>query len=799
MANDSKPCSAEQNVRGRQSDDGLHAVGRCRTCTNLQATPFAGLRLSQATGRLRLWSVCVLIGVLPTAAMGQSVCLPAPRLLTTMPMGGQVGTTVEVTISGENFEDADDLSFSHPGITATQKLDDSGAPIANRYIVSIAEDCPKGIHEARVMTRLGVSSSRAFNVGSQPEAVQTQKNTSLETAMSLQLNSVCNAAMTKQAVDFYTFEAVQGQRIVVDCGAKGIDSKLNPVLIVADADGNDLQVERRGGAIDFTAPESGSHVIKLHDLTFNGGKEYFYRLSLKEMPSDAVVSRLPATQSVSASSWPPADLPGVAAGQETEPNNQHDQAQKITLPCDISGSFFPAADVDTFEFVASKGDVWWVEVASERFGLATDPSIVVQHVTGQGTDEKLTDLVELTDIPSPVKVSSNGYSYDGPPYNAGSPDIIGKVEIKEDGVHRLQLSDLFGGTRSDPRNVYRLIIRRATPDFSLVSWALHMNLRNGDRNALSKPIALRGGATMPLEVVVVRRDGFDGEIDLTMENLPDGVTATGMKIPAGQSRGIMLITADQNAPRGLSSARFYGTATINEKLVQRPCRLASMAWPVPNAWSEIPYPRLLADVPVSVCDSEFAPITIAASDDKVWEVTEGQQLTIPMIHTRRCEFSGSRISLKSFGHGFESLPAFDAPLDSDTSEAVLDLNKLKTPPGDYVLAFYGSAVAKYRYNPLAVTAAEDALKLAQEQAAALAQEAKNLTEAAAAASEESKVAAEKAAQDAVARHKAAQEAVTAAEKKLQATSAVAKPKDIVDIVVSTPIAIRVNPADEEKK
>ena len=52
-----------------------------------------------------------------SAAMAQSVCLPAPRLLTTMPMGGQVGKTVEVTITGDNIEEAESLSFSSPGIT----------------------------------------------------------------------------------------------------------------------------------------------------------------------------------------------------------------------------------------------------------------------------------------------------------------------------------------------------------------------------------------------------------------------------------------------------------------------------------------------------------------------------------------------------------------------------------------------------------------------------------------------------------------------------------------------------------
>ncbi|HEX5499319.1 MAG TPA: hypothetical protein VFX03_08835, partial [Thermomicrobiales bacterium] len=335
----------------------------------------------------------------------------------------------------------------------------------------------------------------------------------------------------------------------------------------------------------------------------------------------------PSTHTVSSFSWPPQGLPESAATGESEPNNDRARVQKISLPCDIAGSFFPAADVDLFEFEAKKGDVWWVEVASERFGLPTDPAIVVQHVAGSGDAEKLTDVAELADIPSPVKVSSNGYAYDGPPYNAGSPDILGKLTIQQDGAHRLQLADLFGGTRSDPRNVYRLVIRKAAPDFALVAWALHMELRNGDRNALSKPMALRGGSTMALEVVAVRRDGFDGEIELAMEALPEGVTAQGLKIPAGQSRGIMLVTAKQDAPRSRQSVALIGRAQIGGAAVTRPVRLASMAWPVRDAWQEIPSPRLLADVPVSV-SGEAAPLTIAPAKAEVFEAAAGEKLTV---------------------------------------------------------------------------------------------------------------------------------------------------------------------------
>src|SRR5206468_6130166 len=138
-----------------------------------------------------------------------------------------------------------------------------------------------------------------------------------------------------------------------------------------------------------------------------------------------------------------------------------------------AGSFYPAADVDTYEFTAKKGEVWWVEVGSERLGLNTDPFVLVQRVTKNGDQETLTDVAELNDIASPMKVTSNGYSYDGPPYDAGSPDVNGKFDIKEDGTYRLQVRDLFGGTRSNPDNIYRLIVRQAAPDFSLAAWAVH--------------------------------------------------------------------------------------------------------------------------------------------------------------------------------------------------------------------------------------------------------------------------------------------------------------------------------------
>ena len=83
---------------------------------------------SRIASWFRLGLACAPALCLASAALAQSVCLPLPRLLTTMPMGAMAGSQVEITVSGENVEDAGDLYFTHPGLTATRKLSANGQP-----------------------------------------------------------------------------------------------------------------------------------------------------------------------------------------------------------------------------------------------------------------------------------------------------------------------------------------------------------------------------------------------------------------------------------------------------------------------------------------------------------------------------------------------------------------------------------------------------------------------------------------------------------------------------------------------
>jgi len=741
---------------------------------------------------MRLWQLILLFSFLCSSAAeiaAQSVCLPLPRLLTTMPMGGTVGTSFDVTITGDNIDEARELIFQHPGIKAVAKLDASGNVVPNVYTVTIAPDCPVGLYEARLYSRLGISSARIFSVGTLPEVIRTQPNTSLATAMPLTVSSVCNANLTAKAIDHYSFDAVKGKRYVIHCASRGVDSKLEPVVIIGDANGRDLVVERRGEAIDFVASSDGKHTIKLHDLTYKGGPDYFYRLTLQELAENAPLPKFHATRSVRQFSWPPTGLAESAATLEDEAAT----VQMISLPCDVSGRFHPAADVDSYEFAATQGDTWWIEVASDRFGLNTDPSLLIQQAKGEGSERQWVDVLELSDIASPVKVSSNGYAYDGPPFDGGSTDILGKFEVKESGTYRLQINDLFGGTRVDPRNVYRLVIRKAQPDFAVAAWGLHMELRNGDRNALSKPLALRAGGTVALEVVTVRRDGFDGEIELVMDGLPTGVTAQGLKIPAGKTRGYVLLSAAADAPDEWRPVTLVAKSKLNDMEVVRPVQIGQMAWPIADSWGEIPSPRLVEGLAVSVTTSESAPLTLSAREKRVWEVKAGEKLQLPLNLTTRSEFSGSVVSWKTWGHGFEGHPAFNINLTETHPETTFDLAALKVPPGDYVVAFYGVAVPKYRYHPQSVAKAQEAVTAAEAAAKVAADELNQQTAAVASLPAEKKSEGEQKLTELTMKKQSADMALQTASNLLKSVTERANPRDTAEIVISEPITIRVQP------
>src|SRR5688572_2629541 len=108
------------------------------------------------TRRTAAWVPCALAASLaPATASAQ---LPVARLHSVFPPGGRAGSSVEVTLTGQDLDDAKELRFSHPGIKAEPAE-------GGKFKVAVAADVPAGTHDARAVGRFGISNPRAFSVG----------------------------------------------------------------------------------------------------------------------------------------------------------------------------------------------------------------------------------------------------------------------------------------------------------------------------------------------------------------------------------------------------------------------------------------------------------------------------------------------------------------------------------------------------------------------------------------------------------------------------------------------------------
>ena len=710
----------------------------------------SGRRLVGATRGARIPASPLLLIVVAcfaiTAPRGLAE-LPVPLLNSVTPMGGKIGTETEVTIAGADLDEVDALHFSHPGITATLKS-------PNHFTVKISPEVPVGNYDVRVIGKLGVSNPRAFVAGDRSEITRMNAHDKPEAAVELPMGSVFNGNATAAISDYFKFPAKKGGRVLVQCAAREIDSRMSPVLAVLDASGREIESARKGGLLDFTAPLDGQYLLSVHDLTFAGGPDYFYRLTVSKgpyvdfifppagvpggkttftlfgrglpggkpadlrggdrkpfekldieitLPAANDAARTAFTQPVSAvddgifyslKSAEGASNPvfigfsSVPLSREAEPNNKVGQAQKVTVPCEVAGQFFPAADVDCYAFDAKKGDVYWLEVFSHRTGRATSPFLLVQR---EGTDIK--------------EVYASDADPGGKRFPTLSNDPAYRFEAKEDGTYRVSVSDLLGATRSNPASTYRLAIRNETPDFRLVVLVEPppSAVKKDERSAAPRGVLLRAGETAAVKVIAIRRDGFNGVIELSATNLPDGVKCVPTRVAEGKTDGILLLTAGEKPAKNCVAIHVIGKAKIGDKEVQREASGGAVVWSVADFNADAVPSRLTADFCIAVNGAEAAPIRIEPAEDKVWQAAAGTKLDIPLRITRSGEFKEA-LKLKAAGvAGVDALKEIDVDAKATTVTATLDLKALKLPAGESTIFFSTQTKGKYRTKDVTMT------------------------------------------------------------------------------------------------
>jgi hypothetical protein len=571
-----------------------------------------------------------------------------------------------------------------PPAPAGQKPPAKPAPPAavTKFKVTIGTDVPLGIHDARFVNKWGVSNARAFVVGDLPEVLEKEPNNDVEQAQRIDLNSTVHGAVSAPTdVDYFVFAGKKGQRVLVSCLASSIDSRLSPGVEVYDVRGYRLGANRRysgsDALADVTLPDDGDYHVRVFEFTHTlGTPEHFYRLTVSTTPwIDAVYPpmvepgkttpvtvygrNLPGGQpepgatadgrpleKIVVSVTPPADplalhrlsysgsvTPIMAALNgfeyrvrsatgvsnpflitfarapvvlEVEPNDTPEQAQKVSVPCEVAGHVGRRHDRDWYSFTAKKGDVLNIDLLSDRLGAPTDMKLVLRNPATKS------DIVEIDDPPPPPP-DANGLKF----YARSDDPATYRFVVPADGEYQLMVTSQMASILHGPRCFYRLRIAPEQPEFALV-------LMPSDHVAPHSVILPQGG-NEGFTVLAVRQDSFNGDIALSVEGLPPGVTFAPQSVGAGQRAGALILSAAANAAPWTGEIKVKGSALVKGQPMVREARAAGIVWPVVPQQGVPAISRLDRSLTLAVRDKP--PFALTPTIDKA-TLVQGDKATL---------------------------------------------------------------------------------------------------------------------------------------------------------------------------
>jgi len=387
---------------------------------------------------------------------------------------------------------------------------------------------------------------------------------------------------------------------------------------------------------------------------------------------------------------------------EQEPNSKPAEAQKLTVPTEVAGQFQARGDQDYFAFEAQKGETWWIEVISERMGQTTDPFMLVQRVAKNDKgEETVQDLAEFDDAKKPSDEQMQNSVFD-----LSHGDAVYKLVAPETGTYRVLVRDLYYQSRGNPRYLYRLVIRKPAPDFRLIAVA---EPPRNQQNANQVPLwsaCLHKGGTQGVRVYALRQDEFAGDIRVTVEGLPAGVTCPEINIGGGASLGTLVFSATEDAASWSGKVKIVGRAQTGERESTRTADTGTLVWGSPDRSQTALRARMAADLMLSVSGGETQPVTIEMGPGAMMETSLAGKLEIPVKINRRGEFK-EPLKLQAIGMP-KDIKINDMDVAADKNEAKLALEiKKDAGPGTYTFVMQaGCNLKNYRRNPQAADAAE---------------------------------------------------------------------------------------------
>jgi hypothetical protein len=544
--------------------------------------------MARRTWRLPLIALLLLCPLLNGAPAGAE-----PTISWVFPAGGQRGTTVTLTVAGDDLVEGTGLFATGTGLKsdalpASQPLqpplvslkpgEKPEAPDAKKFRqfrIAIAPDAPLGRQEIRVFGRDGISNARYFYVGDQPEIVEREPNDD-SGGQWVEPPVVVNGRIQQDTdVDVFSFRGKKGERIVGEVyGERSLgmidESWLKGYLELRDSAGHVLAANEGyyhwDPLIECTLPADGDYSFAFRELTYRGKPSAVYRLVIGALPRATALFPAGGQRGTTVAVGFVGDNLGPHPAQEIaipadaplgvrEERLQTASGWTNALPFQI-GEFREVQEAEPNDDPAHAMPVTPPvtingrlerpgDVDSYRFKVEKDQRLVME-VFADRAESPMDSFMRLLDKDgNSLQENDDGIRERG--VEVRSRDSRIERNFGTAGEYILQVRDL--DNRGGDSFIYRLTIAPPRPDFTLAVTP-------------DRPLIGAGG-TAVLDVSVDRKEGFDGDVAVHLADLPPGLTGTSAVIPKGKERGRVTVTAQEGLPVQPVPIHVYGDATLD--------------------------------------------------------------------------------------------------------------------------------------------------------------------------------------------------------------------------------------------
>ncbi len=645
------------------------------------------------------------------------------------PVGGSVGATTRITISGASLRGASRLLFDRVGITATlvspdparlsaPTIDSDGNPDAAADVTVAASTAP-GLCYFRVVSLSGVSSAKRWMVGRNlPQVEEKEPNNDIAQAQPVRLPVAVNGHIGETGdQDTYAVELGAGQAFVAEAQAGRVGSPLDALLTLRDTNGQQVASNDDHYGSDsllvFTPRAAGRYYVTLASSDGQSGANHAYRLEMGALPLVTAIYpaayqtgqagavtilglnltngtgeqqvRVPlgaaeaagtgrvfvATGRNGGSNSLPVLYSLMPAILEREPNDDPAHATLLLTPGIANGRFWHGVNIAR---QAKPTQVKLQEAGTQRAGTQTEKAQKQKAQAGKADFENAQDV----DYYKFAGEAGQRYVFDVRCQALGSPADPVLTLYGPDGKQIAENDDTNGRDSHldmilPASGQYRLRVAetrgKSGPEYV---YCLSVQMPPpGFALALETRARCVGqGNVAPLEVSVTR-DRWDGSVVLGLGDLPPGVTATTCVVPPGVSRGLLLISASPNAPLDAFALHIVGTAQIQGTTVQHtPDNVTDWVWNGGPRLS-VPVPRGLLDF--AVCEpNEIAPTV----DTQSIALARGQSAIVKVKLARRGGYA-KPVTLRVLGLP-DGVTAADVIVTGDKSEGTLELKAAPT-------------------------------------------------------------------------------------------------------------------------